>query len=105
MPDVPYRVSKPAAAGARHAAEHAVESARQAARSVSKIKEGPLTDAAKSTNPVPDIVLGAKQYKDTNPYGTKSHLDTDPPDLHQHVTMDTSSPVKADLLPKPEREQ
>jgi hypothetical protein len=59
MPDTPYRVSKPAAAGARHAAEHAVESARQAARSVATIKEGPLADAAKSNTP--DIYIGGNQ--------------------------------------------
>lgn len=66
MPDTPYRVSKPAAAGARHAAEHAVESARQAARSTANIKEGPLTDAAKSTPAQgdahsPDIYIGGNQ--------------------------------------------
>lgn len=62
MPDSSYRVSKPAAAGARHAAEHAVEAARQIQRRTANIKEGPLADAAKSTpSQGPDIYIGGNQ--------------------------------------------
>ena len=111
MPDTPYRVSKPAAAGARHAAEHVAESARQATRSVAKIKEGPLADAA--DKPV-------ERFDDRNPQGTKSSMDTDGPGVTRmpdgiklgsfgkadlgKPKMDTSNALKS-LQPPLEREQ